>query len=148
MRKTFLRLASLLALTAVALGAFGAHLLKGAISPSELNSFEIGVRYQFYHALALLAVGVLLYLRKTPMLVRAGWLFIGGTLLFSGSLYILSVSNIFDIPTTPVGLVTPIGGLTLMFGWAALIWSTFEEREKPYRSRSKKEGETSEVAQR
>ena len=70
MRKTFLRLASLLALTAVALGAFGAHLLKRAISPSELNSFEIGVRYQFYHALALLAVGVLLYLRKTPMLVR------------------------------------------------------------------------------
>ena len=133
MRKTFLRLGSLMALTAVALGAFGSHGLRGVLSSAELNTFEIGVRYQFYHALATLAVGILLYFRKTPMLPRAGWLFIGGVGLFSGSLYFLSVSDIFDLPTSFLGPVTPIGGIMLMLGWGAMIWSTFEEREHAYR---------------
>ncbi|MCB0596078.1 MAG: DUF423 domain-containing protein [Lewinellaceae bacterium] len=137
MRKTFLRLGSLMALTAVALGAFGSHGLRGVLSSAELNTFEIGVRYQFYHALALLAVGILLYFRKTPMLPRAGWLFIGGVGLFSGSLYFLSVSDIFDLPTSFLGMLTPIGGIMLMLGWAALIWSTFEERETRHRSGDK-----------
>lgn len=118
-----------MALLAVALGAFGSHGLRGVLSSEELHTFEIGVRYQFFHALATLAVGIILYFRKTPMLPRAGWLFIGGVALFSGSLYLLSVSDIFDIPASFLGPVTPIGGIMLMLGWAALIWSTFEERE-------------------
>ena len=137
MRKTFLRLGSLMALTAVALGAFGSHGLRGVISSAELEIFEIGVRYQFYHALATLLVGILLYFRKTPMLPRAGWLFIGGVALFSGSLYALSVSDIFHIPKSFLGPITPIGGIMLMLGWSALIWSTFEESERAYRSRQK-----------
>ncbi|MCB0583939.1 MAG: DUF423 domain-containing protein [Phaeodactylibacter sp.] len=137
MRKTFLRLGSLMALTAVALGAFGAHALRGILSSTDLNTFEIGVRYQFYHALATLIAGILLYFRKTPMLSRAGWLFIGGVTLFSGSLYILSVSDIFNIPKTFLGPVTPIGGIMLILGWGALIWATFEEPERIRRSRKK-----------
>ncbi|MCO6494049.1 MAG: DUF423 domain-containing protein [Phaeodactylibacter sp.] len=139
MRKTFLRLGSLMALLAVALGAFGSHGLRGVISSSDLDAYEIGVRYQFYHAFAVLAVGILLYFRKTPMLPRAGWLFLGGTALFSGSLYLLAASDILNIPRSFLGPATPIGGLMLMLGWAALIWSTFEENERTHRSHSKEE---------
>lgn len=77
MRKTFLRLGSLMALAAVAIGAFGSHGLKSMLSPEQLNTYEIGVRYQFYHAFAILAVGVLLYFRKTSLLPWAGWFFTG-----------------------------------------------------------------------
>lgn len=137
MRKTFLRLGSLMALLAVALGAFGAHTLEDILSTSDLNAYEIGVRYQFYHALGVLAVGIIMYFRKTPMLARAGWLFIGGVALFSGSLYLLSVSDILNIPRYFLGPITPIGGIMLMLGWAALIWSTFEESSRTRHSRKK-----------
>ncbi len=136
-----------MALLAVALGAFGSHGLRGVLSSEELNTFEIGVRYQFFHALATLAVGIILYFRKTPMLLRAGWLFVGGVALFSGSLYILSVSDIFDIPASFIGPVTPIGGIMLMLGWAALIWSTFEEREHSHRRRKEEGQEEKEYSQ-
>ena len=139
MRKTFIRLGSFMALLAVALGAFGSHGLRGAISADELATFETGVRYQFYHALATLAVGILLYMRRTPMLLRAGWLFIGGITLFSGSLYLISFSGIFNFKATLLGPITPIGGVLLMLGWAALLWSTFEESERTNRSRHKEE---------
>lgn len=143
MRKTFIRLGSFLALLAVALGAFGSHGLRGVISADELATFEIGVRYQFYHALATVAVGILLYFRRTPMLPRAGWLFVGGVALFSGSLYLISASSIFNFRPSLLGLVTPIGGVMLMLGWAAMLWSTFEESERTHRSRHKEEEDES-----
>ncbi len=137
MRKTFLRLGSFLALLAVALGAFGAHILRSALSADSHHTFEIGVRYQFYHALAIIAVGILLYFRRTPMLPRAGWLFFGGVILFSGSLYLIALSEVLDFKAALLGPVTPIGGVLFMLGWAALLWSTYEESERAYRSRQR-----------
>lgn len=133
MRKTFLRLGSLAALLAVVLGAFGAHSLKESLSAADLATFEIGVRYQFYHAFALLAVGLLLYLRRTSLLPWAAWLFLGGILLFSGSLYVLALSELLGIDASWVGPITPLGGLLFIGGWACLFLSTFQKNERSYR---------------
>ena len=118
---------------AVVLGAFGAHGLKESISPADLATFEIGVRYQFYHAFALLAVGLLLYLRRTSLLPWAAWLFLGGILLFSGSLYVLALSELLGIDAAWAGPVTPLGGLLFIAGWACLLLSTFQKNERSYR---------------
>lgn len=100
----------------VAGGAFGAHLLRSRLSPDRVAVFETGIRYQMYHALALLAVAwaVTRWGPATPIRA-AGWLFIGGTVVFSGSLYLLAVSGVRWI-----GAITPLGGLLLLAGWAAL----------------------------
>jgi len=95
----------------VALGAFGAHALKTRLSPELLGVFETGVRYQMFHALALLVVAALPPGRASI----AAWLFVAGTILFSGSLYGLS----FGGPRW-LGAVTPVGGLCFLAGWAAL----------------------------
>ncbi len=89
----------------VALGAFGAHALKDTLSPSALNTFETGVRYQMYHALALLALGAQPQQKRAPT-----WL-LAGTVVFSGSLYALALSGV-----RPLGAVTPIGGLLQIAG--------------------------------
>ncbi len=141
MRKTFLRLGSFLALTAVAVGAFGSHGLKEMLSPEQLNTFEIGVRYQFYHALALLAVGLLLYFRKTSLLPWAGWFFTGGIVLFSGSLYLLATRDLLQLSLSWLGPVTPAGGLLFILGWGLFLFSTYQENQKIYRSRHKEDAE-------
>jgi uncharacterized membrane protein YgdD (TMEM256/DUF423 family) len=100
---------------AVVLGAFGAHALKDSLAPDRLAIFEVGVRYQMYHALALLLTGVLLRGSSSP----ATWptqLFFWGTVVFSGSLYALA----FGAPKM-LGAVTPLGGLALIGGWVALF---------------------------
>ncbi len=94
----------------VALGAFGAHALRGSLSESALNTFEIGVRYQMYHALALLALGGQPQQRRAPL-----WL-LSGTAVFSGSLYALALSGV-----KPLGAITPIGGVLQLVGWG-LVW--------------------------
>jgi uncharacterized membrane protein YgdD (TMEM256/DUF423 family) len=139
MRKTFLRLGSLFALIAVALGALGSHALEEAITPEQLDTFEVGVRYQFYHALALLAVGLLLYWRKTSLLQWAGWLFAIGILLFSGSIYLLALRDLLQINVSWVGPITPVGGLLFIVGWALLLLSTYQKNQRSYRQRSKDE---------
>lgn len=105
---------AVLALTAVALGAFAAHALEGRVEAAGLRTFETGVRYQMYHALALLwlswAVG------RWPATGPAGWLFLAGVVLFSGSLYVLSLSGV-----RWVGMITPLGGLSLLGGWAVVV---------------------------
>lgn len=121
------------ALLAVVLGAFGAHSLKELLSVDDLSTFETGVRYQFYHAFALLAVGLLLYLRRTSLLPWAAWLFLGGILLFSGSLYVLALSELLGIDVNWVGPITPLGGLFFIGGWACLLLSTFQKNERSYR---------------
>ncbi|MFT4103813.1 MAG: DUF423 domain-containing protein [Burkholderiaceae bacterium] len=115
--RRFAVLGALFALTGVGAGAFGAHGLKARVAPELLAVFETGVRYQIYHALALLAVG--LWLRNGPRraLHAAGWLFAIGTLVFSGSLYVLTLTG-----TRWLGAVTPIGGAALLLGWACLAW--------------------------
>lgn len=118
MDKTFLLLASIFGGLAVALGAFGAHALSERLSPSLLNTFEIGVRYQFYHALALVAVAFAI--GRWPhmgLAVWAGWCFVAGILIFSGSLYVLVFSGLRWL-----GAITPIGGVGFIAGWVLLGW--------------------------
>lgn len=101
----------------VALGAFGAHGLRSRLTPEMLAVFETGVRYQMYHALALLIVGAAMARVAMPASVMlAGWLFVVGTLLFSGSLYVLAVTG-----TRWWGAVTPLGGVAFLAGWLLLI---------------------------
>ena len=108
------------AAVAVALGAFGAHGLRGRLVPDMLMTFEIGVRYQMYHALGLLAVGLALSRWPSSAVALAGWLFIVGTLVFSGSLYALSLSG-----QRWLGAVTPLGGAAFIAGWILLVWAVW-----------------------
>ena len=108
------------AAVAVGLGAFGAHGLRARLGPDLLTTFEIGVRYQMYHALGLLAVGLALARWPSSASVLAGWLFIGGTLLFSGSLYVLALSGLRWL-----GAVTPLGGAAFIAGWIVLAWAVW-----------------------
>jgi len=108
---------------AVALGAFGAHGLAGRISPSDLAIFETAVRYQMYHALALLLVATLAHSRADLPARAPGWAFTVGIVLFSGSLYLLVLTG-----ERWLGAVTPLGGVAFLVGWAALAWG-FLRRE-------------------
>jgi len=118
MEKTFLLLAGILGALAVALGAFGAHALEGRLSEALLNTYEVGVRYHFYHVLALL--GVVAVINRWPdsgPAVAAGWLFVIGIVIFSGSLYLLAFTGIRWL-----GAITPIGGVAFIAGWLCLAW--------------------------
>jgi uncharacterized membrane protein YgdD (TMEM256/DUF423 family) len=115
MDKTFLLVGTLAGFLAVALGAFGAHALRTRLSPEMLAVYETGVRYQMYHALAIILVG-LIAARLDGWLIRAaGWSFGFGILLFSGSLYVLALSG-----ATIFGAITPLGGLAFLLGWGLL----------------------------
>lgn len=107
---------------AVILGAFGAHGLKGKVSVEALASFEVGVRYQFIHALAIFAAVWLADRLGVKMPLTAGWLFVAGTVLFSGSIYLLSTRTLLGIESWRwLGPVTPLGGLCFIVGWALLL---------------------------
>lgn len=113
----FLRIAGALGALAVILGAFGAHGLRERLAPEMLAVFEVGVRYQMYHALALLAISLApISLWNSPATVAAAWSWVAGVLVFSGSLYALALSGIKWL-----GAITPIGGVAFILGWAALI---------------------------
>jgi uncharacterized membrane protein YgdD (TMEM256/DUF423 family) len=120
MDRLFFGLGSASALIAVALGAFGAHGLRTRIVPDMLTTFEIGVRYQMYHALALLVVGAIAARLPAGAVSAAGWLFVAGTVIFSGSLYILALTG-----QRWLGAVTPLGGLAFLAGWAVLAWAAW-----------------------
>ncbi|HLT80062.1 MAG TPA: DUF423 domain-containing protein [Cyclobacteriaceae bacterium] len=114
-RNTFIT-GALAGMLAVALGAFGAHALKARLLASgRLDTYNLAVEYQFYHALALLAVGLAAQNTPSTLLRSAAWCFLGGILIFSGSLYILSI---FDVPMA--GAITPIGGTAFIAGWLLL----------------------------
>ncbi len=115
MDKTFFVIGAVLAGLGVALGAFGAHGLKGVLSADMLANFETGVRYQMYHALALLAVAWAYAQWQKPLLVTGGWLMVAGVVIFSGSLYVLSLTGLRWL-----GAITPIGGVALIVGWGCL----------------------------
>jgi uncharacterized membrane protein YgdD (TMEM256/DUF423 family) len=116
MDRTFFALGSLSAGIAVAAGAFGAHALRARLSPADLATFETGARYQMYHALALLAVAWAVQQWPGALPRAAGWLFVAGTVVFSGSLYALVLSG-----QRWLGAVTPIGGVAFLAGWACLL---------------------------
>lgn len=115
MSRRFLALGALSAGLAVALGAFAAHALKARLEAQLLAAFEVGARYQMYHALALVAVGLLAERRASRLLGASGGLFLAGTVLFSGSLYALSLTGIRGL-----GAITPFGGVAFLAGWLCL----------------------------
>ena len=123
MERVFFGLGSLSAGLAVALGAFAAHGLRSRISTEALQTFETGARYQMYHALALLAVAWAATRWPGGAVSAAGWLFVAGTLLFSGSLYLLAVTG-----HRALGAITPFGGLAFILGWLALAWAAWAAR--------------------
>ncbi len=117
MNKSFLIIASILGCTAVMLGAFGAHGLKELINENQLRIYEKGVSYQFYHTLALFITAMLLERNSSKYFKWAGYCFVIGVLLFSGSLYILATADISGINKTIIGPITPLGGLGFILGW-------------------------------
>jgi uncharacterized membrane protein YgdD (TMEM256/DUF423 family) len=120
MERVFAVLGAASALLAVGAGAFGAHALRGRLTPDLLAAFETGVRYQMYHALALFCVAWAATRWPVGPVRAAGWLFVAGTVVFSGSLYALALSG-----ARAIGAVTPLGGLAFLAGWLALavgVW--------------------------
>ncbi len=116
MSRNYLAFGAISAGLAVALGAFAAHALKMRLDPQALATFEVAVRYQMYHALALVAVGLLAERRESRLLGASGALFVAGTVFFSGSLYALSLSGV-----TWLGAITPFGGVAFLSGWGCLL---------------------------
>lgn len=118
MERIFFGLGAISAFVAVAAGAFGAHALKSRLDAEMLSVFEVGARYQMYHALALIAVAGAQTRWPGTLTVTSGWCFVVGTLLFSGSLYLLSLTGVRWL-----GAITPLGGLAFLAGWLCLAWS-------------------------
>ena len=120
--RVFAAIGAGLALLAVGAGAFGAHMLEDRISGDLLDVFDTAVQYQVYHAFGLLAVGVFSINHPTQLLQWAANLFVAGTVVFSGSLYLLAFTGIGWL-----GAITPIGGVCFLVGWGAMFWSLISQ---------------------
>ena len=118
--KYVLAVGALFGLTAVILGAFGAHALKESLSVENLKTFETGVKYQIYHALLLLFIGSTNYLTNSAKFLLL-YLIIGGIVLFSGSIYGLATNSLTSFDFKKIGFITPIGGLLLIVSWGILL---------------------------
>ncbi|MEW6542435.1 MAG: DUF423 domain-containing protein [Nitrospirota bacterium] len=125
MTRAFLPAGAVMAGLSVAAGAFGAHSLKAVLSPEQMTVFETAARYQMYHALGLVAVGVLgqAGCGGDRLIRAAGWLFFLGILLFSGSLYLVTLTGIRWL-----GAVTPLGGAAFLAGWGTLAWAAIKSK--------------------
>ena len=123
MERLFFAIGAFSACIAVIAGAFGSHALKQRLSPDMLAVFEVGVRYQMYHALALMGAGFACAKWPGRLVSAGGWLFVAGTLFFSGSIYQLSLTG-----TKWIGIITPIGGGILMLGWLCLAVGALRSR--------------------
>ena len=121
MARLFVALGALSGFFAVACGAFAAHGLKARLGPEVLATFETGARYHMVHALALLAAGWACTRWPGPFMTASGWLFLAGTVLFSGSLYLLALTGVRWL-----GAVTPVGGLAFLAGWLCLAWGAWK----------------------
>jgi len=119
--RLFFVLGSIFGGLAVAVGAFGAHQLRAMLNADDLATFEVGVRYQMYHALALIAVAWAASRWDSTLFVVAGWSFVAGILVFSGSLYFLVITG-----PRWLGAITPIGGVALIVGWVLLAWGALK----------------------
>ena len=122
MDRIFFVTASIFGFLGVALGAFAAHGLKTYLDAGSLVTFETGVRYQMYHTFALLVVALAYVKWPGKALIASGWLFITGIILFSGSLYVLSLSGMRSL-----GMITPFGGVAFLAGWLCLAWSVLKK---------------------
>ncbi|HYL89970.1 MAG TPA: DUF423 domain-containing protein [Burkholderiales bacterium] len=121
MDRLFFAAGALSAFIGVALGAFAAHGLKARLDANMLAIFETGVRYQMYHALGLLAVGWACTRWPGAWVNASGWLLVAGTLLFSGSLYVLALTGVRWL-----GAITPVGGAAFLAGWLCLAWAVLK----------------------
>jgi len=131
MHKRFITIGALLGAIAVALGAFGAHGLKKIVPAETVQTFQTGVQYQMYHALAILLTAVL-YDKCYPKFVRiAGILFIIGIILFSGSLYLITAGKAAEITSLDkAGIITPFGGVAFIAGWLFLFVAAMKKTER------------------
>ncbi|MES9899323.1 MAG: DUF423 domain-containing protein [Sedimenticola sp.] len=121
MTRLFLFLGAINGFLTVALGAFGAHMLRGEIEPRLYEAFQTGVEYQGIHALVLLFIGMLAEKMTTPWINRSGWLILTGITLFSGSLYLMALTGV-----SALGIITPIGGISFLLGWLALAFAVLK----------------------
>lgn len=129
MHKGFLLIGTILGALSVGLGAFGAHGLKKIVPPDTVAAFDTGVRYQFYHVFALLAIGILYEKFADKWLRWAGNCFIIGILLFSGSLYLLTILKATDtVGLKGIGIITPVGGIFFMIGWLLLFFTLLKKK--------------------
>lgn len=115
-------------LLAVLFGAFGAHAFEKELTPEQLATFETGVRYQFYHGLALLFLGLYTSINPAIRLLEVVILFSMGILLFSGSIYLIATRSITGLGIGLLGPLTPIGGTLFLIGWVLLIWRVLRDR--------------------
>jgi uncharacterized membrane protein YgdD (TMEM256/DUF423 family) len=130
MNKPFLITAACLGALAVALGAFGAHALRDKVSEYVLNIFETAVKYQFYHVLALVAVGILFQWYSNAWLLWSGRLFISGIILFCGSMYALAYFLAKENESMKwLGAITPFGGLCFVAGWICIAVAIIMNRQ-------------------
>ena len=124
MPKTFLILGAINAFLCVAIGAFGAHGLKEKLSADMLAVYQTAVQYHFYHALGLVAVGlVLLHFPESRPVAWSGWTMLAGIVLFSGSLYVLSLTGVRWL-----GAITPLGGVAFLLAWALLAYGVWDAK--------------------
>ncbi len=137
MRKITLRLCGIFGMTAVAFGAFGAHLLKSHLSVEAYSSYETAVKYHLVHTLALLGVGVLSHFGRKKALTYSVWLFSLGIIAFSGSLYLMAADELLALGLSWLGPVTPVGGALLIAGWGAISLSTYAHFDRSYKSPEK-----------
>ncbi len=122
MERKIISSALILGITAIILGAFGAHALKNELTDEALVTYETGVKYQMYHALFLLFLGTTA-LVSDVVKKKVFQLVVVGVVFFSGSIYVLATRTITGIDFRPLGIVTPIGGALLILGWTALLWN-------------------------
>lgn len=128
---SLIRIAAILGFFAVVLGAFGAHALESQLGPSQVEIFQTGVRYHFYHTIALFMVALLMGRGQSGRSLRvAAWCFLLGIIFFSGSLYLLSTRPMTGLEASWLGPVTPIGGTIFIAGWTSLFIHTFYVSKK------------------
>lgn len=138
MHRRFLIIGAILAGLSVALGAFGAHGLERLVSSESVLTFETGVRYQLYHSFALVIAGILFERFANKWIAYAGNLFLTGIVLFSGSLYLLTILKITEtVGTRGIGLITPIGGLFFIGGWICLFFGIAAKTALPHNPNGK-----------
>jgi uncharacterized membrane protein YgdD (TMEM256/DUF423 family) len=126
MNARFVAIGSICAFLSVLFGAFGAHTLKDILTPNMLANFQTGVQYQMYHSLGLIIIGFAAsYLPESKLITRAGWSMLIGIVLFSGSLYVLSLTGI-----TLLGAITPLGGVAFLLGWLMLTIAVLKKVNK------------------
>ncbi|MGH2642624.1 MAG: DUF423 domain-containing protein [Chitinophagaceae bacterium] len=129
MQRTYLIIAALLGVLAVVLGAFGAHEVRAAVSPDVFQVYETGIKYQFYHVFALLAVGILLKWYPGNLMSLSGLFFIIGIILFCGSLYLITaLMHAGKMISPAIGIITPVGGLFFIAGWVLMFLGLLTKR--------------------